>query len=245
MTPEQPSAAILVIGDEILSGWTQDTNSSFLCKHLTARSIEVRRIVTVPDELDEIVTVLTRLISSDYTYIFTSGGLGPTPDDVTRPAVAAALGVGLLLDQTAARRYEVLRGEPLNTKQLEMCRLPTGAHPLYGETTGAPGFLVKNIYVLPGVPQVLQEMWAGIDADFAGQPAYVQTFITHSRESEFAAEMEEYQLAYPELKFGSYPRLKSTGWEVTIRVRGSNRELVQQIAARFMVVIGGEPIDGA
>lgn len=242
MLSKTPTAAILVIGDEILQGWTQDTNSSFLCRELSERGIEVRRIVTVPDELSEIVLALSRLREYGYDYIFTSGGIGPTPDDVTRAAVAQALGLQLTHDQSAVQRYEELRGTALNTQQLEMCRLPEGAKALYGETTGAPGFKVANVYVLPGVPRILQEMWARCAGDFSGAQQHTESFLTSRRESEFAALMLEYQTNYPELKFGSYPRLKGVDWEVTIRVRGNSRQLVQEAAAKFMADLGGTPI---
>ena len=241
MAKENRTAAILVIGDEILYGETQDTNSTFLCRQLTARGVDVRRIVTLPDESEEIITALTRLREYGYDYILTCGGIGPTPDDITRVAVARALGVDLVLDQTAVQRYEELRGGPLNEKQLEMCRLPDGSHPLFAESTGAPGFKVENIYVLPGVPEILQAFWERIESQFDGEPLHVETFVTSSRESEFASKMAEYQASYPELKFGSYPRIVGAGWEVRIRVRGRPRELVQEAAAKFMADVGGMP----
>jgi molybdopterin-biosynthesis enzyme MoeA-like protein len=160
---------------------------------------------------------------------------------VTRLAIATALGKTLLLNQTVVQRYEQLRGEPLNEKQLEMCRLPEGAEPVYAGSSGAPGFRVENICVLPGVPAILREMWETISHEYAGEPLHVETFVTNSRESEFAGVMEEYQEAYPELKFGSYPRMTDSGWEVRIRVRGQSLELVQEAAASFQQDIGGTP----
>jgi len=239
MAPDNASAAVLVIGDEILTGETVDTNSAFLCAALAARGVPVGRIVTVSDDPHVIANELRDLQSRGHRPIFTSGGIGPTPDDVTRVGIALALGVDLTLDQTAVQRYEELRGAPLNEKQLEMCRRPEGAQPLYGQTTGAPGFRVGDIVVLPGVPEILREMWGAIAGQFHGDPLHVETFTTQMRESEFAAKMEEYQLAYPELKFGSYPRQVPGGWEVRIRVRGKNRELVQEAAAKFMGELGG------
>jgi molybdopterin-biosynthesis enzyme MoeA-like protein len=156
-------------------------------------------------------------------------------------AIARALAVDLVLDQTAVQRYEELRGAPLNEKQLEMCRLPERAQPLFAEATGAPGFKGENIYVLPGVPEILKSIWQRIESQFEGDPQHVETFTTASRESEFAAKMAEYQQSYPDLKFGSYPRIVGDGWEVLIRVRGLPRELVQEAAAKFMADLGGTP----
>jgi len=241
MAPENRTAAILVIGDEVLYGETQDTNSAFLCRELTARGVDVRRIVTVPDVAADIIGELQRLREAGYDHIFTSGGIGPTPDDITRRCIAQAFGVDLVLDQTAVQRYEQLRGGPLNERQLEMCRLPEGAQPLYAKTTGAPGFRVANIYVLPGVPEILVDLWAVIQPHFHGEPLHTETFLTRQRESEFAARMAEYQTSYPELRFGSYPRMIGNSWEVRIRVRGRPRELVQEAAATFMAELDGTP----
>jgi molybdenum cofactor synthesis domain-containing protein len=236
------TAALLIIGDEVLRGETQDTNSAFLCRELAARGTPVGLIVTVPDDRDGIVAELQRLRATGYSPILTSGGIGPTPDDLTRQAVAQAFGVDLLLNQTAVRRYEELSGQPLNEKQLEMCRLPGEAEPIFGEGTGAPGFALEDVYVLPGVPDVLRSMFERVADRFRGTPEHVERFMAQRRESEFAALMEEYQLAYPELKFGSYPRRTADGgWEVEIRVRGVSRNLVQEAAAKFMQDMHGTP----
>jgi molybdopterin-biosynthesis enzyme MoeA-like protein len=100
---------------------------------------------------------------------------------------------------------------------------------------------VENVYVLPGVPEILASIWERIESNFDGEPLHVETFVTASRESEFAAKMAEYQQNYPELKFGSYPRILGDGWEVRIRVRGRPRELVQEAASKFMADLGGTP----
>lgn len=241
MDAANPTAALLVIGDEILTGETQDSNSAFLCRELTARGVGVVRIVTVPDEQQAIMDELARLRALGVDFVLTTGGIGPTPDDLTRQSVALALGQELVLHQTVVSRYEELSSQPLNAAQLGMCRLPADAEPILVGTSGAPGFKLDGVYVLPGVPSILRDMWKEIAGDFHGQPLHVETFTASRRESDFAELMQQYVASYPELKFGSYPRLLGERWQVELRVRGRNRELVQEAARKFMDEMGGMP----
>lgn len=231
-------AALLTIGDEVLRGDTVDTNKAFLGTELTARGIQVCLAVTIPDDVNTISDWVRRL-SADYDYVFCCGGIGPTPDDLTRAAVAAAFEVEISIDEERLARFERERGLTLNPGQREMWRLPVGCELLWGEGVNAPGFKLENVYVFPGVPAVMQAMWAAVAERFQGRPEHFVRFQSPARESLFAATMQRYAEAHPGVHFGSYPQLKDGGWTVRIAVHGLDAEEVERVAAQFRAELEG------
>lgn len=219
--------ALLAIGDEILRGDTQDTNSSFLARSLASRGAVLCRILTIPDELELIAEEVARH-SAEYDRVITTGGIGPTPDDLTREAVARAFGRELVLFEDVAREWSERRGTDLNEGQLTMCTLPEGARLIPVRSSGAPGFIVGNVYVLAGVPVVMREMWEGIAHEFSGRLRTVGSFTVHMPESQFAAVLRDFQDRHSSLDFGSYPRMEGE-WHTEIKVIGVDRELVIQV----------------
>ncbi len=238
MAEKVPSAAILTIGDEVLRGDTLDTNKAFLGGELTRRGVAVDLAATVPDDL-ETIAAWVRLLADTHHYVLCCGGIGPTPDDLTRAAVAAAFEVEISIDEERLARFERERGLTLNPGQREMWRLPVGCELLWGEGVNAPGFKLENVYVFPGVPAVMQAMWAAVAERFQGRPEHFVRFQSPARESLFAATMQRYAEAHPGVHFGSYPQLKDGGWTVRIAVHGLDAEEVERVAAQFRAELEG------
>lgn len=227
---------VISIGDELLRGDTADTNMAFLCGELTARGVVVQRGLTLPD-IYSVIVAEVRACAALYDHVLTGGGIGPTPDDMTRPAVAEALGRQLELHEAALERYQRDRGTVLNDGQREMCRLPAGCELVWASHPCPPGFIVGNVVVLPGVPVVLKDMWARIADRFNGTPFHSQRFRAGAGESRWAHVMREFVERYPQLQFGSYPKAGQP-WFAEVLVRGYDEALVQAVAADFERRIG-------
>lgn len=225
-------AALVSIGDELLRGDTVDSNKAWLGRELTARGVEVAFGLTLPDNLEVIAQELRALLPR-FGLILTGGGIGPTPDDVTRQAVAAAFGRNLELYPAAVERYSTFIGKPLNDGQRAMCNLPAGSELLWSEHCAAPAFRIEQVYVLPGVPRIMQFMWAEIAPRFEGSPWHSVRFRAACAESRFAAVMRDFVERYPQLSFGSYPKLDDSGWWAEILVRGRSAAEVEQVARDF------------
>jgi molybdenum cofactor synthesis domain-containing protein len=231
MQPARPTAAVVSIGNEVLRGDTVDTNMAFLFAELYSRGVQPALGLTLPDEPEVIVARLREIVPL-FTYVLTGGGIGPTPDDITRQAVAEAVGLPLELNAEAEAEYAKRRGTALNAGQREMCRLPRGCELIWGDNTFAPAFRVGNLYVFPGVPQVLRSMWAAVAERFSGPALYCASFKARSGESNWAHVMQRYCEQYPLLEFGSYPKIEG-GWYSVVTVRGGNEAEVQRVAAAF------------
>lgn len=235
MAGQVPRAAIITIGDEVLRGDTVDTNKAFLGAELTKQGLAVPLAVSVPDQLEVLADWIQRL-SAEFDYVFSCGGIGPTPDDLTRAAVALAFNRALVVLERDLAEFEQRRGVKLNPGQREMWRLPLGSELLWGDGVTAPGFRVENVYAFAGVPFVMEAMWRAVAHRFQGVPLHVVRFDSRARESLFAPVMAQFIKRFPQLQFGSYPRLAG-GWHVTITVRGEDRELVEQVGQDFKTQI--------
>ncbi len=200
------SAAVLVIGNEVLSGRTREANAWLAARRLFARGCRLREIVVVPDEHDPIVSAVNRLRDTCEAVI-TSGGIGPTHDDITMQSIADAFGVALA-DHAAtlaamAQHYGVDR---LNDGRRRMARLPLGATPVLCGKSIAPGAHIGNVYVLAGVPDIFASQLETILADFGGRPFMRRQLDVDLPESSFAAALSEIQQRFPGIEIGSYPQ---------------------------------------
>ncbi len=200
------TAAVLVIGNEVLSGRTREANAWLAARRLFARGCRLREIVVVPDECDSIVSAVNRLRGA-CDAVITSGGIGPTHDDITMQSIADAFGVALA-DHTAmlaamARHYGVDR---LNDGRRRMARLPAGAVPILCEKSIAPGAHIGNVYVLAGVPDIFASQLETILADFGGQPFRRRQLDVDLPESSYAAALDKIQQRFPGVEIGSYPQ---------------------------------------
>jgi len=224
-----PTAAILVIGDEILSGRTQDTNTHFLAGELTAKGIDLAEVRVVSDDHDIIVNSLNSLRKS-FDHVFTSGGIGPTHDDITADCVASAFGVGISIRNDARAileaRYEKL-GMQINDARLLMARIPDGAILIDNPVSGAPGFTIGNVHVMAGVPSVFRAMVASVLATLAdGKPLISRTLRINLVESHIAGPLTRLADRYPDLSIGSYPFQHEGIFGADIVIRGQDVEMI-------------------
>jgi molybdenum cofactor synthesis domain-containing protein len=205
---EHVTAALLVIGDEILSGRTKDKNIGYIAEYLTALGIDLREVRVVGDEEGPIVEALNTL-RHRYTYVFTTGGIGPTHDDITADCVAKAFGVSIDVDPRAlAILHERLRatGAEMNEARLRMTRIPKGADLVLNKVSGAPGIWIDNVIVMAGVPTIMQAMLDEVAPKLkTGVRILSQTLRADAREGDIGTQLGEIAKANPEVAIGSYP----------------------------------------
>jgi molybdenum cofactor synthesis domain-containing protein len=222
------TAAILVIGDEILSGRTKDKNIGYIAEYLTNIGIEVREVRVVRDVEEEIVAAVNAL-RARYTYLLTTGGIGPTHDDITVDSVAKAVGVPIDVDPRAvAMMRERYKPEDLNEARLRMARIPHGADLIDNPISRAPGFRIDNVIVMAGVPSIMQAMLDNVAKTLeTGARMVVETLSAGSvPEGLYAAGLGDIAKAHPEVSIGSYPAFSAGGFANQIVVRGMDRAAV-------------------
>jgi molybdenum cofactor synthesis domain-containing protein len=219
-SPASVTAAILVIGDEILSGRTKDKNIGYIAEYLTNIGIELRQVRIVPDIEEEIVAALNAL-RSRYTYVFTTGGIGPTHDDITADSVAAAFGVSIDHDPRAiAMLAERFPPDQLNEARLRMARIPAGADLIANSVSKAPGFNIGNVYVMAGVPSIMQAMLDVVAPTLqTGVKILSDTVRAGLREGDIGTALAEVAKAHPDVSIGSYPFFSETGPDTNVVVR--------------------------
>lgn len=224
----EPTAAVLLIGDEILSGRTQDTNLAYIAKFLSTYGIEVREARTVPDLEIEIVSALNAL-RARYTYVFTTGGIGPTHDDITTDAVGRAFGVAVDYHPEALALLEP-RYKPgeFNVMRRRMARTPHGASLIRNSVTTAPGFQIGNVFVLAGIPMIMRAMLEDVGPRLErGRIVGTATIAADVGEGRIAGSLAEIQRRQPSVAIGSYPIFSESGPLVHLVVRGREPDDVE------------------
>ncbi|SEN21013.1 competence/damage-inducible protein A [Palleronia pelagia] len=220
-----PTAAMLVIGDEILSGRTRDSNMHHLAGRLTEHGIDLREVRVVADDADAIEQA-ARALSEAFDHVFTSGGIGPTHDDITAECIARAKGVpiGVRDDARAILQAHYDRqGGTLNDARLRMARIPEGATLIDNPVSAAPGFSLGNIHVMAGVPQIFEAMVAGLLPTLTGGARVESRTIRVERgEGDIAEALGQVASDYPDLSVGSYPFVQKGRFGVNVVVRGSD-----------------------
>jgi molybdenum cofactor synthesis domain-containing protein len=227
------SAAVLVIGDEILSGRTQDTNTGTIARFLGLKGIDLKEARAVGDVQDEIVAALNAL-RARYDFVFTTGGIGPTHDDITADAVAAAFGVGIGYHPQAYALLEARYGEGgFNAMRKRMARIPHGATLIENRISGAPGFRIGNVFVLAGVPAIARAMLEALAPSLPeGPPVHAVAVTAGIAEGRVAEGLAAIQKAHPETLIGSYPYYAEDGGSgVQLVVRGRDGAAVTAAAA--------------
>jgi len=200
------TAGVIVIGDEILSGRTQDTNSNFIADKLTKEGIKLEEILVIQD-VKEIIKENVINFSSKYSYVFTTGGIGPTHDDITSESISEAFQLNC---ETNIQAFEILNnyypeGE-FNESRQRMAKMPVGSELILNPMTAAPGFKIKNIFVLPGVPEIMQVMFLELIKTLKkGKAKLITTINTNLYESKIAIELKNIQNNYKDASIGSYP----------------------------------------
>lgn len=239
MAAGAPTAAVLIIGDEILSGRTLDTNIGTIARFLTPRGIDLREVRIVADDEAAIVAAVNALRAA-YSYVFTTGGIGPTHDDITADAIARAFGVELPVDPRAvailATRYPA---GTLNEARLRMARIPAGAELIANAATGAPGFRIGNVHVMAGIPSVMAAMLEAIAPTLeGGAPMLSRTVPAALGESWIAAGLTAIQEAYPDVAIGSYPQLQAGGgFSTELVLRSRDGERLEQATAEVAALV--------
>ena len=230
------TAAILVIGEEILSGRTKDKNIGTIADYLWAMGIDLREVRVVPDVEEEIVAAVNAL-RHRYTYLFTTGGIGPTHDDITADSVAKAVGVGISEHPEAIRMLlERIAPQDLNEARRRMARIPDGAELIRNDVSKAPGFMLGNVIVMAGVPSIMQNMLDNVASRLVGGTPMASESIDAAGlpEGAYAAGLGALAKAHPDVSIGSYPSFSPEGFKNQIVVRGRDSALVA--AARAAVV---------
>lgn len=231
-----PSAAMLVIGDEILSGRTRDGNTHYLAGELTQRGIRLAEARVVPDEQPAIVEAVNAL-RARWDHVFTSGGIGPTHDDITADAIAAAFGVGIShrADAMALLQAHYDRaGLEFNTARQRMARIPDGAALIDNPVSTAPGFTLGNVHVMAGVPNIFQAMVASVLPTITGgQPLLSQSLRVNRGEGEIAGPFGALAAEFPDLSMGSYPFIQNGAHGTNLVIRGTDPGRVDQAMTRL------------
>ena len=231
-----PTAAMLVIGDEILSGRTRDANMYHLAGCLTQQGIDLKEVRVVSDDHDAIVAGV-RALSAGHDHLFTSGGIGPTHDDITADAVAQAMGapIGIREDARALLQAHYDRqGTELNAARLRMARIPDGAALIENPVSVAPGFSIGNVHVMAGVPSVFQAMVASVLPTLSGgAPLLSRTIRIERPEGDIAGPLATLAERHPELSFGSYPYIRNGRFGANIVIRGTDAEILDAALSRL------------
>ncbi|MBJ3761663.1 competence/damage-inducible protein A [Maribius pontilimi] len=231
-----PTAAMLVIGDEILSGRTRDSNMHHLAGKLTERGIDLREVRVVADDAAAIEAA-ARALSDSYDHVFTSGGIGPTHDDITADCIAAAKGAKIDVRDDARAILQAhydRQGSDLNDARLRMARIPDGAVLIENPVSAAPGFTLDNIHVMAGVPQIFEAMVEGLLPRLTGgAPMQSRTLRVERGEGDIAQPLSDVAQAHPELSVGSYPFVQNGQFGVNIVVRGSDPDALDGAMAKL------------
>ena len=226
------TASIIIIGNEILSGRTQDTNSNYLAKMLVEKGISLEEVRVIPDDLSIIESVVNNE-SSAKDYVFTSGGIGPTHDDITAEAIAICFQTSLIVNDDAvellAMNYKNGKKD-LNAARLRMARIPEGAKLIKNKISGAPGFIIKNVFVMAGVPQIFEAMVQEIISNIGSvNPILSKTVKVFKKESEISERLWNYADRYKDISIGSYPFNNSGIFGVEIVLRHTDRVRLNKV----------------
>jgi len=224
------TAGLLVIGDEILSGRTKDRNIGTIADHLTSIGIALREVRVVGDDESAIVEAVNAL-RQRYTYVFTTGGIGPTHDDITADSIAKAFGVGIDVDPRAVAimkpAYEK-RGIELNAARLRMARIPDGAELVVNEVSVAPGFRIGNVIVMAGVPSIMEAMLTCATQDLQrGRRILSSSIVAAHAEGELAELFAAHQADWPAVAMGSYPAFKEGQYATDLVMRCPNADMLR------------------
>ena len=245
-TPVRVSAAVLIIGNEILSGRTQDTNLAYLATKLNEYGIQIHEARVVPDVEDAIVEAVNAL-RHRYDYVFTTGGIGPTHDDITADCVAKAFGVPLVVNEEIAAMLRKRPSPPeVMESRIRMARIPEGGD-LVRNPLGPPGFYIGNVYVMAGIPQVMQAMIGALDGHLRrGETIRSRSVTAHLSEGQIARPLGDIQNRYPHIDLGSYPFYRKDVYGTTLVMRGSveaDLDAMLDEVRQMIVTLGGTPLN--
>ena len=238
------TAGIIIIGNEVLSGRTKDINTSTLAKWLNSLGIQVKEVRVIPDIETSIIETVNNL-KKKFNYIFTTGGIGPTHDDITAESISKAFNLEYGFHKQA---YSILEkyykpGE-FNDGRQKMAKMPTTANLILNPTSGAPGFYVENVFCLPGVPSILQSMIGGLNNKLVGgDPILSSTISLRTVESEIAKSITEIQNKYNDVEIGSYPFFKGGKLGVSIVTRSADKKKLDECYKEIIDLVKSKNIE--
>ena len=234
---DEVTAALLIIGNEILSGRTQDVNLNYIALGLGQVGIRLKEVRVVADDESAIITAV-RSLSEGYDYVFTTGGIGPTHDDITAECVAKAFNVPLRRDPRAvAKLLEQIKPEDLNEARLRMANIPEGAELIDNPVSKAPGFRIGNVHVMAGVPRIMQAMFDGIKPCLKGGAKIAScSVVIYAPEGSVGTALAAIQAAAPETEIGSYPFVRQGRFGTIIVTRGTDPAKVSEVSAQVQAM---------
>jgi molybdenum cofactor synthesis domain-containing protein len=249
MTDHSPTACVIIIGDEILSGRTQDTNLNYIATRLATLGIRLREARVVPDVRDVIIGTVNEM-RRKYTYVFTTGGIGPTHDDITTDCIAAAFSRNVVRHPAIEKAMRAYFGERLNDARLRMAHIPDGPDVslVQNALSIAPGYRIENVFVLAGVPSIAQAMFEALAPSLTqGQRVYSQSVDAEVREGDLAEALWAIQDAHPKVAIGSYPHTHSGKLGTSIVARSTDKQAIADVigaVAAMMRSLNAEPVIG-
>jgi FAD synthetase len=221
------TAGIVIIGNEILSGKVTDTNSPFLARELRRIGVDLRAISVIADDLDVIARTV-RDFHERFDLVFTSGGVGPTHDDVTIEGVARAFERRVIREPELEQKLRDFYKEKVNEARLKMSEVPEGAELIYGGTLAFPTMKIGNVYILPGIPEILQSKFLAIRERFAADPFYLRIVYTREGEGAIAQYLNDTLRLFPDLLLGSYPKIGDPEYVVKLTLESKDRGYVER-----------------
>lgn len=235
------TAGIVIIGNEVLSGKTQDINSHFFCTELRRLGVEVQKISTIQDEI-ELIGQEVATFSQRYDYVFTSGGVGPTHDDVTIDGIAHGFGLKVVRHPDIERRMRQRLGNQVNEARLRMANVPEGAKLLATEALFAPIVNIRNVYIFPGIPSILQERFHAIKEMFRDTPYYLKNVYVRYGEGVIAEMLNELLVKFPKLMLGSYPVLDVPDYKVKVTLESKDQSYLDQALQAFIASLPNDAV---
>jgi molybdenum cofactor synthesis domain-containing protein len=227
------TAGIILIGNEILSGKIQDANAAYLCRELRSLGVDVRRITVIPDEVALIADEVAAF-SREFDVVFTSGGVGPTHDDVTMEGVARAMGVPVVRHPALASLLARYYKDRINAAHLRMAEVPEGAELVSGESLRFPTILMRNVYILPGVPEIFRQKFDALRERFRDQPIHLKNVFVRIGEGTLAEHLNGLLGAFPLLLLGSYPEFSNPEYQVKVTLESRDRGYLEQALTDFL-----------
>ena len=240
----QVNATIIIIGNEILSGRTQDTNTGLIALWLNSLGVKVQEVRVIPD-IEEVIVKTINEVRGKNTYVFTTGGIGPTHDDITAASVSKAFNLNYEVNKEAFKILEsYYKPGEFNEGRQKMAWTPANAKLILNPTSGAPGFIVENIFCLPGVPSILKSMLGGLKNEISGgKPIISHTINLRTVESEIAKSLTSVQNSNKDVEIGSYPFFRAGKLGVSIVVRSENQTKIDDCNSKIMEFVSQKKIE--
>jgi molybdenum cofactor synthesis domain-containing protein len=239
--PVDRTAGIVVIGNEILSGKVTDSNSPFLARELRKLGVTLQRITTIPDDVATIAATV-KDFAARFEIVFTSGGVGPTHDDVTMEGVARAFGRPVVRHPELDKRLREYLGSNANEARMRMADVPEGAELIVDQRLGFPTIKCENVYIMPGIPEILEQKFLALRERFAASPYHLRVVFTRDGEGSIAEHLNATVAKFPELLLGSYPKLGDSEYAVKLTLESKDEAYVEAALAHLLTLLPRETV---